>query len=201
MQLERVLQSLKPVPSPRADIEQYPTPAGIAAELGFIALAKGDIADRRVLDLGCGNGVLAIAAKLLGAASVVGVDLDPKAIEVARRNAEAAQVDVEWGQADVAHVGERFAPFDTVLMNPPFGSQTRHADLPFLEASRALAPVVYSFHNGVTEAFVGRWLESHGRRVTDRVSYAFPLPRTFDFQREEVRPIPVVLLRSTAAKD
>jgi len=185
------------VPSPRPDIEQYPTPAGLAAEVAYIAHGKGDIAGRRVLDAGCGNGVLGIAAKLLGAGEVVGVDLDPLAIQVAERNGRRARVDVTWRHTDISAVE---GPFDTVLMNPPFGSQTKHADLPFLDKAMSVAATVYSFHNGVTEDFVRRRIESLGGGITDRVAYDFPLPRSFRFHRDEVRRIPVVLFRTEAAK-
>ena len=191
-QLERILQSLEAVPSPRPDLEQYATPAGIAAEVVYIAHGKGDVAGRRVLDAGCGNGVLAIAARLLGAAEVVGVDIDPMAVQVAERNGRRAKADVEWRHADVSSLE---GPFDTVLMNPPFGSQKKHADLPFLDKALGLGRVVYSFHNGVTEEFVRRRAESRGARVTDSLEYAFPLPRSFRFHRQDVKTIPVVLLR------
>lgn len=46
-----------------------------------------DLAGRRVLDFGCGSGILAIAAALLGAAQVTGVDNDPQAITATRENA------------------------------------------------------------------------------------------------------------------
>ncbi len=42
---------------------------------------------KRVLDLGCGSGILAIGALLLGCASAVGCDIDPKAPDVAEENA------------------------------------------------------------------------------------------------------------------
>ena len=41
----------------------------------------------RVVDLGCGSGILSIAALALGAKTVVGVDIDPKAVDVAYENA------------------------------------------------------------------------------------------------------------------
>ena len=46
-------------------------------------VAPGD----KVLDLGCGSGILSIAALRLGASSAVGVDIDPKAVDVAYENA------------------------------------------------------------------------------------------------------------------
>lgn len=44
---------------------------------------------RCVLDVGCGSGILAIAAKLLGAESVVACDIDPVSVEITKRNAAA----------------------------------------------------------------------------------------------------------------
>ena len=55
----------------------------LCLELLEEALCPGD----RVLDLGCGSGILAIAALALGASRAVGVDIDPKAADVAFENA------------------------------------------------------------------------------------------------------------------
>ena len=55
----------------------------LCLELLEEAVAPGD----QVLDLGCGSGILAIAALVLGAARAVGVDIDPKAADAARENA------------------------------------------------------------------------------------------------------------------
>lgn len=49
-----------------------------------------------VLDYGCGSGILAMVAKKLGAKKVVGVDIDPQAIESANFNAERNQCDIEF---------------------------------------------------------------------------------------------------------
>ena len=55
----------------------------LCLELLERALSPGD----RVLDLGCGSGILGIAALGLGAERVIGVDIDPKAVDVAYENA------------------------------------------------------------------------------------------------------------------
>ena len=55
-----------------------------------------------VLDYGCGSGILAIAARKLGAAHACGVDIDPQALEAARANAELNAVDCKFMPADAA---------------------------------------------------------------------------------------------------
>jgi ribosomal protein L11 methyltransferase len=67
----------------------------------------------RVLDYGCGSGILAIAAAKLGAARVDAVDVDPKAIEVTRENARANAVAV------AACLPEALAPgrYDVLVAN------------------------------------------------------------------------------------
>ncbi len=47
-----------------------------------------DLTDKKVIDFGCGSGILAIAALKLGAKHVVGIDIDPQAIQASRDNAE-----------------------------------------------------------------------------------------------------------------
>ena len=66
-----------------------------------------------VLDYGCGSGILAIAAKKLGAGRVVGVDIDPNAIDTSLRNASRNRVEVKFALPDA--VNEDI--FDVVIAN------------------------------------------------------------------------------------
>ena len=68
----------------------------------------------RVLDVGTGSGLLAIAARKLGAPVVIGNDNDPVAIRVALENAALNGVEVAFDRRDV---GEQPGPFDLVLAN------------------------------------------------------------------------------------
>ncbi len=53
----------------------------------MLELMAGKVAGRHVVDIGSGSGVLTLAAAAMGAASAVGVDIDPAAVEHARQNA------------------------------------------------------------------------------------------------------------------
>lgn len=71
--------------------------------LRWIAAHEAVLHGARVLDYGCGSGILAIGAALHGAAEVDGVDIDPAAVESTRANAEANGVRLRAGLADAAH--------------------------------------------------------------------------------------------------
>jgi putative methylase len=190
-ELERTLQRLAPRSQPRADLEQYSTPAVVAADLLFTAYSFGDIHGRAVADLGCGAGILSIGAALLGAERVVGVEVDPGAIEDARRNAAVAGVDIELVNADISAVELRA---DTVVMNPPFGSQRRNADRPFLELAMRTAPRVYSLHNARTSGFLHTMARSLGVEIFFQKSYKLEIPHMFEFHDRSRKQIEVTLL-------
>jgi ribosomal protein L11 methyltransferase len=72
----------------------------------------------RVLDYGCGSGVLAIAAALLGAGEVAGTDIDPQAIRASRDNAAANGVAARFELPDALPPGDFDLLVANILANP-----------------------------------------------------------------------------------
>ena len=114
--LEMAIQKVPKHPNPKVGLEQYSTPATIAADLLWNAYSLGDIADKKVMDLGCGTGIFAIASKLLGAASAIGVDIDKDSIDLASSYCG----DVNIICSDICDLENDF-DVDTIFQNPPFG--------------------------------------------------------------------------------
>jgi ribosomal protein L11 methyltransferase len=76
-------------------------------------------ANASLLDYGCGSGILAIAASMLGAARVTGVDIDAQAVLAARANAAANGVDAVFALPDgLGAVGTFDVVVANILANP-----------------------------------------------------------------------------------
>ena len=187
--LEILLEQVDGFDKPSASLEQYATPAPLAAEILHFAYMQGDL-EGDVFDLGCGTGMLTIGAKLLGAQKVVGFDVDHKALEIARKNAEKLGVDVEFIHKDIFEVDGHA---DTVIMNPPFGAQTKGSDRPFLLSALKASDVIYSIHNCGSHDFINKFIGD--ARITDWYTTAFPIKRTFKFHKKEVEIVKVEIYR------
>jgi len=194
--LEIALEGLEGFGQPDLRSEQYCTPAMVAARLLHHAHLLGDIGGRAVCDLGSGTGILACGAAILGAARVVGVELDSDALVVARRNAARLEADVELVQGNVRDRGlmEELGCFDTVIMNPPFGAQDHHADRPFVDAALALAPVVYGIFNSGSIPFLDAYTAEKAE-IESAIGGLFPLKRSFSFHRHDRVEIEVEIVR------
>ncbi len=92
--LEAALTAItREFPSPKVNLEQYPTSAHLAACVIQLAVDNGDLGDDKIcLDLGCGTGMLSVGAAFV-CPVVLAVDCDPDALVVARENAEAVELE------------------------------------------------------------------------------------------------------------
>lgn len=95
-------------------------------------LLQMDLKGKRVLDCGCGTGILGIVASKMGAQSVVGYDIDEWSVENARHNAELNGVRnmevLEGNQSVLSHVS---GIFDVVLAN--INRNVLMADMPAMK--------------------------------------------------------------------
>jgi len=201
--LEILLSKLKSLQSPKIDLEQYSIPANLAAEMLYIASSiYDDIYGKSVLDLGTGAGRLAIGAHLLGAKRVVGVDVDPSAIAIARSNGVKVDVKIEWIIADIEAIR---GSFDTVIMNPPFGTRMRHKDRVFLSKALDVGKVVYSLHKRSTRRYMLDFIASKGGIIHGLFEFDLEIPHMFNFHEEEKYSVEVdfyrILLRSKTARE
>mgnify|MGYP002525854471 CR=1 FL=1 len=193
--LEMAIQKVPKHPNPKVDLEQYSTPAIIAADLLWNAYSLGDIADKKVMDLGCGTGIFAIASKLLGAASAIGVDIDKDSTDLASSYCG----DVNFICSDICDLENDF-DVDTIFQNPPFGSQKnakKGADLKFISKAIELSPkVVYSFHMASTEEFLISYFEKNDLEITHIFRYNFPIPKIYEFHTRESANVEVIVIRA-----
>ncbi|CAK9028093.1 6-P2ase 3) (PFK/FBPase 3) (6PF-2-K/Fru-2, partial [Durusdinium trenchii] len=184
--------------APKYELEQYPTSAHIAARILYAADSVfDDVQDKAVLDLGCGTGMLAIAAQIMGSGFTAGIDLDQEALQVAEENVEDMQVDVDLMHGDVTRLPFRPASFDTVVMNPPFGTRNKGVDVRFLEAALASTRgAVYSLHKSSTRDFLKKKALDEWRVSFEVVAQLrFNIPRMYKFHRKESADVAVDLIR------
>jgi putative methylase len=190
-ELIRQLEKFDGYEAPRADREQILSPAEAGATLLYAALERSDLEGRTLADLGCGTGALAIGAALLGARTVVGIDVDGAALAIARRNAETVGVSCEFLESPVEAYSARS---DTVIMNPPFGAQRRHADRPFWAAAfRSARRRIYAFSLASSRTFIADSAVARGARVEAIQPVPWRFPRTFPHHRKRSVELPVDL--------
>jgi len=197
-QLAITLSKLKDFDEPEPAKEQYMTDSEIASQMLWNAFMLGDVKDKIVGDLGCGTGILGLGAMLLEAKWVIMVDIDKKALSIARQNYESLRE--RFGLGDNltfvdSDIREYKKKVDTVIENPPFGVQNEHADRVFLLKAFEVADVVHSLHKIESESFIRKLGEEHGFRLTHVWRFSLPLKKTMDFHTKRIERVAVGCFR------
>ncbi len=125
------------------------------------------LTDKRVLDYGCGSGILAVAAARLGASRVCATDIDPQALHAtqdnAARNGVLERVDITFPQA----LNER--QFDVVLANILAG--------PLMELAPQLVALLATDGWLVLSGLLEQQAEEVGSRYTSWIDWQAPIVR------------------------
>ena len=208
-QLESHLSDVEVFERPKSEFEQYPTSAHIASRMLFTAENTfSDISGKSVVDLGTGTGMLGIAAVMMGAGHVMGIDVDADALEIAKRNVREILFDEECSDSSeeeddgdpvpsfellhmdvtrIAEMGSLHKCCDTVVTNPPFGTKGKKGiDVEFLRAAFHMSTnAVYSLHKTSTRDYIGKWAARNGAVSAEPiVELRYDLPNTYKFHRQ-----------------
>ncbi|CAM3565719.1 50S ribosomal protein L11 methyltransferase [Halomonas lysinitropha] len=136
----------------------HPTTALCLAWLDGLAVAH-DLQGLEVLDVGCGSGILAIAALKLGARQATGTDIDPQALQASRDNArrnDVAEADLRLCYPEQLEAGE----FPLVVANILAGPLVELAD----EIAGRVAPGGHLALSGILEGQAGEVLDAYRGR-------------------------------------
>jgi len=188
-------EAVPPIPEPDPALEQYTTPGDIAARLVHTIIMR-EGAPRRVADLGAGTCRLSLPLLLLGAGSVIAVDADPRLPGYCIGAAEDLGVEerLSYIVSRIIRGSGPLAPgsVDIVVMNPPFGVQTPHADTEIIIYALSLRPrSVYAILKSGNEQYHSRLARSMGYRFRVLYRERFPLPATMRHHRSRMRRVDV----------
>lgn len=154
---------------PRVDIHYVPTPEPVvAAMLEMAEVGEGDV----LYDLGSGDGRIPIAAAKQFGVRAVGIEIDPRLIEIARDNAKEAGVShlVEFREADLFATDFSDADVVTLYLGDTLNLRLRPRLLDQLEPGARV--VSHDFA-------MGDWPPEEQRTVANRPVYKWTVPTTF----------------------
>ncbi len=184
-ELAIILSKLKDFEVPDAKLEQYSTQSEIAADILWEAYMDGDIHNKVILDAACGQGIFGIGALLLGAKKVYFVDLDEKILKIAKENIKEIKKAYNLGksifkQDDISNFKTKV---DTVIQNPPFGVQKKHADKIFLQKAMEISEKIYSIHKIESEEFIKALSGENNFLLNKIIPLIFSIKQTQKYHR------------------
>ena len=130
-ELEAILQQVNGFDNPKCKYEQYSTQWHLASRIIYTMESSfGDIHDKTIADLGCGCGMLSIGAACFNPNYICSFDIDFDAFTVFKNNINDLEIDelncIDMVQTDIINdevINGFYKSFDTVVMNPPFGTK------------------------------------------------------------------------------
>jgi putative methylase len=184
----KILQNSPDFKNPKPELEQYTTPVDITLEIIKQANSLGHLSGN-VADFGCGTGRLAIGAAILGA-KVTGYEIDEDALMIAIDYSKKNDLDIKWVNMAIENITESY---DTVLMNPPFGSQRPGADAIFLEKALNISSNLWTIHMAETKEFIQRLVRANSGEIISAYEFDFLLNKTMPFHTREKKTKKAIL--------
>ncbi|KAL5226028.1 hypothetical protein ABZP36_012667 [Zizania latifolia] len=119
---------------------------------------------------------------------VVGIDIDLHSLEIAQENAADLELDIDLIQCDIKNLNLRGLLVDTVVMNPPFGTSNKGADMEFISMGLKVASrAVYSLHKTSTREYIKKTALRNCNAISAEVlcELRYNLPQTYKFHKKK----------------
>ncbi|MEM4756207.1 MAG: METTL5 family protein [Candidatus Woesearchaeota archaeon] len=194
------LEALQGFEKPNPKTEQYRTESTIAATMLWHAYLNNNLANQKVVDFGCGTGILGIGALLLGAKQCLFVDYDASALAILKKNLETTkctrkakiiQYEIKQYPEENKELEQLLVAYKPYLLvqNPPFGTKKKHADLSFLLLGFLHTKVIYSIHKTSTLHFLEKKAKEQGWHIQEIVHHNYPLKPTMQYHKKNKKII------------
>jgi ribosomal protein L11 methyltransferase len=139
----------------------FGTGAHATTQLCLKALEKQPLQNAIIADIGCGSGILSIAALLYGAEQAYAVDVDPLAVQATRDNAELNKISPDQLEVQLGSLPEAitlaFGPVDGILCNI---LAEIIVELIIPQLSKLAGPHTWGIFSGILTAKAA-WVEAH----------------------------------------
>lgn len=156
------------------------------------------IENKGIIDLGCGTGVLSLFCSLIGAKSVLGIDIDQDNIIQGYEFARKHQLtNINWLVAPIEFLNfnrlYESKRFSTIITNPPFGVWRRGIDIRFVKIGMKVAENLISFHkqHSKTRSLLDRIAKESGFSCNIVLSEQLVLENTMKFHKSEEYPVDI----------
>ncbi len=193
IELSKIIDDFK---EPKIKFEQYMTPPEIAAFMIHYAWMKGEIENKKIIDIGAGTGMLGIGAAFLGG-NVTMIEIDKDAYEILKNNVAKTDHEIRLINKNIFDF-DFDEEYDTALINPPFGIKSKNKDMDFIVKASKISKHIFSIHDGSESNInnIKSLFEKHNLKIIESLMMDFSLKSTYPWHEEKNKILKVMLLHS-----
>ena len=193
IELSKIIDDFK---EPKIKFEQYMTPPEIAAFMIHYAWMKGEIENKKIIDIGAGTGMLGIGAAFLGG-NVTMIEIDKDAYEILKNNVAKTDHEIRLINKNIFDF-DFDEEYDTALINPPFGIKSENKDMDFIVEASKICKHIFSLHDGSESNInnIKSLFEKNNLEIMESLMMDFNLKSTYPWHEEKNKILKVMLLHS-----
>lgn len=193
IELSKIIDDFK---EPKIKFEQYMTPPEIAAFMIHYAWMKGEIENKKIIDIGAGTGMLGIGAAFLGG-NVTMIEIDKDAFEILKNNVAKTDHEIRLINKNIFDY-DFDEEYDTALINPPFGIKSENKDMDFIVEASKISKHIFSLHDGSESNInnIKSLFEKNNLEIMESLMMDFNLKSTYPWHEEKNKILKVMLLHS-----